>query len=335
MDEPSVLLVLSLQLEDIDALLHGSNAENPVDRSSDVAMALAAYRNELLNNKLIIEDCRMGRSIADAVRKDGAIIAAARVEEQTATRDRELACHLGGVELPKQLTSGHLSEPDIGAETLRHFSTLNSSAKRERDNREEERGGSSSKRVQALGDDGSSIPRKQCVACQEDKPKFDTLEAPCTHIYCRGCVSGFFEAATTDESLFPPRCCRQEITLKSVTMFLSAPLVRRFRSKAVELTTPNRTYCVWPTCSTFIPEECISRDKATCPACQQQTCATCKTASHEGDCPNDTALQSLLTTAAAKGWQRCYACRRIVELDLGCDHITSVSRITHSWTELS
>lgn len=327
MDELSVLLVLSLQLEDVDELVRGSKGKNPVGRPSDADTALTAYRDELLRNKMIMEDRRMGRSISDAVQRDGSTIAAVMVEEQNAAQDREVACRLGGVRVPKQITWNWFPEIEVDEEVLRRFSTINCSEDLE-DSDEEVTRASSSKLVPSR-DKGQWSPfQKQCVACQEKKHKFDTTEVPCTHTYCRGCISDLFEAAMTDESLFPPRCCRQEITLESVTTFLSAALLQRFRSKAVELKTPNRTYCVWPTCSTFIPTEMIAGDTATCPACEQKTCTICKTASHEGDCPNDTALQSLLTTAAANGWQRCYACNRMVELELGCNHMTYVSRIT-------
>ena len=324
MDELSIILVLSLQLEDVDELLIGSKGKNPVGRPSDTDIALATYRDELLRNKMMIEDRRMGRSISDAVLRDGSIITAARVEEQNAVRDREMACRLGGVKVPKQITWNDFSEKEVGEKVLDRLSTLNCLDLIEPHDEEGLRA-SSSRPVLESGKERRSIIQKQCVACQEDKPKFDTIEVPCTHTYCRGCISELFEAAITDESLFPPRCCRQEITLVSVTTFLSIALLRRFRAKAVELGTPNRTYCVWPTCSSFIPMDRISGDTATCPSCQQQTCTICKAASHEGDCPNDMALQGLLTTAAANGWQRCYACKRMVELDLGCNHMTYVS----------
>jgi hypothetical protein len=49
----------------------------------------------------------------------------------------------------------------------------------------------------------------------------------------------------------------------------------------------------------------------------------CK-ANHTGDCPEDVGLQQVLDAAQEYGWQRCYNCRRVVELDIGCNHITSV-----------
>lgn len=331
MDELTALLVLSLQLEDVNALLQGSKGKNPVGKPSDADIALSAYRAELLNNKTTIEDRRMGRSISDAVRDDGSIIATVREEERSATQDREMACRLGGVEIPKQLTLEPFLEPDVDVEVLRQLSTLNCSDKCEHDNDEEGAEGSSSKLVHGVGEETWHGPQKQCVACQDNKAKYDTLEAPCTHTYCRGCVSELFEAAITDESLYPPRCCRQDITMDSVKAFLSDALISRFTQKALELETTNRTYCVSPACSTFIPPAWISGEVGTCPMCQEATCTVCKKQSHAGDCPNDEALQGLLTTAAANGWQRCYSCRRMVELDVGCNHMTYVFCITHSY----
>lgn len=54
------------------------------------------------------------------------------------------------------------------------------------------------------------------------------------------------------------------------------------------------------------------------------TCVICKANAHTGDCPKDTALQLLFNVADHNDWQRCHACRRLVELDIGCNHMTYV-----------
>jgi hypothetical protein len=49
----------------------------------------------------------------------------------------------------------------------------------------------------------------------------------------------------------------------------------------------------------------------------------CKSAYYEGgECPADLALQAALLLAQAEGWQRCYSCQAMVELDHSCNHIT-------------
>ena len=320
MDDFSASLILSLQIADIDAILRGSKGKNPEGRPLDAEIAMAAYREELSKNQTIIEDRRMGRSISEAVGRDGAIISTTREEEQVAIRDHELACRLGGIERPKLLMPKDLRETDVDDDFVNYLATLNVSAMEPYDEHESTgEGSSSTASFRTVSESGST---KQCVACLEYTPKHDTMVVPCTHTYCRHCVSTLFAAAITDESLFPPRCCRHAITVDSVQAFLDADLVTDFKAKAVELRTPNRTYCSRPTCSAFITPDRIFGELGVCLDCGQTTCTTCKTASHEGDCPNDTALQSLLDTATANGWQRCYDCRRLVELVVGCNHMT-------------
>ena len=54
-------------------------------------------------------------------------------------------------------------------------------------------------------------------------------------------------------------------------------------------------------------------------------CAICKGALRVGNCPRDEAAQQELRLAQANGWQRCYSCRRVVELNYGCNHMSMSS----------
>jgi hypothetical protein len=105
---------------------------------------------------------------------------------------------------------------------------------------------------------------------------------------------------------------------------LAEDLVRAYEEKKVEFGTEDRVYCADPVCSAFIHVKGVGTEKATCMKCGKVTCVMCKAAAHVGDCPKDTAMQHLLATAKEEGWQRCRACRRVVELDTGCNHITYV-----------
>jgi hypothetical protein len=165
---------------------------------------------------------------------------------------------------------------------------------------------------------------RRCVACSENKPYLEVARCPCSHQYCIDCLISLFAAANKDESLFPPRCCRKPITLDIVQIFLPADVVATFREKQIECATADRTYCHEPSCSAFInPHTAIEGDCATCPACQRTTCAVCKGATHDGeDCPEDTKTKELLELAQREGWQRCRSCRRLVELNTGCYHMS-------------
>lgn len=179
-----------------------------------------------------------------------------------------------------------------------------------------------------VSDDSSSDHQTagpgHCVSCETETR--DPMTAPCGHQYCEECLATLFELAMTDESMFPPRCCRQEITLDRARSSLTSAKIDEFQSKSVELSTLDRTYCHDATCATFIPPENIDGEKATCMKCNLVTCSVCKSSAHEGDCPQDPAFEMFMTTAREAGFQACFNCKRMVELNIGCNHITYVLR---------
>jgi hypothetical protein len=167
---------------------------------------------------------------------------------------------------------------------------------------------------------------RRCEACHEQMKFYDLATVPhCRHDYCRECLDQLIRHSITDESLFPPRCCRQPIPLDNaaVRLFVSNETYNTFEEKRPELSTPNRTYCHRALCARWISPTLIRDDIATCSGCGNTTCAICKQAGHGNqDCPQDEDVQLLLRAADGSGWQRCHQCRRVVELNTGCNHIT-------------
>lgn len=162
----------------------------------------------------------------------------------------------------------------------------------------------------------------ECLACEEQLPPKDLILACCGHCYCGSCLTTAFQAAVSDESLYPPRCCANtSIPLDHATRFLDPELETTFEEKGVEFSTIDRTYCSDPTCSTFIPPASYNRDHAYCPKCWETTCVVCKAPGHEGDCPEDLELVALLRYAEERRWQRCYNCLSVVQRQDGCNHM--------------
>ena len=170
--------------------------------------------------------------------------------------------------------------------------------------------------------DGRGQEIRQCTACTDSFPSRDVVNSPCNHPYCADCIATLFEEATKHESRFPPKCCSQPIPLVLVKPYLTPASILLFERKTVEFATLNRTYCSKEDCNAFIEPTYVKDSTATCQDCYQQTCTTCKRKGHEGDCPEDRDIQILVKTAAEKGWQRCFKCRRIVERLSGCNHMT-------------
>lgn len=167
----------------------------------------------------------------------------------------------------------------------------------------------------------------QCVGCQEEHVVGTILEAPCGHSYCRACLVIMFTKTLTNESLFPPNCCQQDLPTDGFAEILPATLLVEFIAKAVEYGTSNKIYCHRQQCSAFIPKEDIYRGIAWCPKCRQATCADCKAAPHlEKDCPPDKDEEMVLSLARREGWIRCNDCNHVIEHISGCNHMSTASK---------
>ncbi|KZT10448.1 uncharacterized protein LAESUDRAFT_721807 [Laetiporus sulphureus 93-53] len=169
-----------------------------------------------------------------------------------------------------------------------------------------------------------------CVICTDPIYGIE-IRAHCGDYYDKACMLELFEAATKDESLFPPRCCRQEIMLADVSPYMTSDLLRRFNEKMKEFSTLKRVYCANPSCSRFLGEQIESSfwyfftPTYKCPesGCGTQTCTRCKakfTRMHS--CNNDEKDREVLDLGRTEGWARCPGCEQLIELNHGCFHMT-------------
>jgi hypothetical protein len=51
----------------------------------------------------------------------------------------------------------------------------------------------------------------ECVSCDDHFSAERVWQAPCSHHYCIPCLEHLHRASMTDETLYPPRCCRREM----------------------------------------------------------------------------------------------------------------------------
>ncbi|KZT06377.1 uncharacterized protein LAESUDRAFT_743524 [Laetiporus sulphureus 93-53] len=146
------------------------------------------------------------------------------------------------------------------------------------------------------------------------------IRAPCGHYWGADCLVELFRAATTDESLFPPRCCQQPFIVSEVEPHLGPELSALFNKKAIEFNTADRVYCHQPTCSSFIGAATSVASIHGC-TCWEQACGRCKEVAHPASfCSVDDT--PILALAEKEGWKRCPGCRHLVELTQGCYHMT-------------
>ncbi|KAK4549466.1 hypothetical protein LTR36_006463 [Oleoguttula mirabilis] len=88
----------------------------------------------------------------------------------------------------------------------------------------------------------------QCVACRDPHDSDHCYQVPCQHYYCDECLGDLFSRATTDESLYPPRCCRTDIPFEDISTYLPDGVRTKFERKMEELDDRARVYCRRPSC---------------------------------------------------------------------------------------
>ncbi|KAI0145435.1 hypothetical protein GGR57DRAFT_480191 [Xylariaceae sp. FL1272] len=324
-DDADLTLIVELLQQDCrDAVSAAIGKGKQIEGTkTDTQVAFDLLLEELQEVEVFSADRRMTRSIQVAIQVDGDAILRSQDEERVAEDDRSLSLSLSNKgQMPATQSHSQPSAPDdellekLASIYITGINKVESDDDANDDILDADKPETSSWAASRPG------RRRSCDACG-DRMHFEELSrAPCQHEYCRQCLGRLFQDAMIDESLFPPRCCKQPIPLDKGQIYLDTNVVRLFRQKALEFSTPNRTYCHDTGCGSFIPPSNFSGTTALCSDCNSQTCTACKCAAHDGDCPDDEQLQQVIQLAREQGWQRCQNCWGMVELDLGCNHMT-------------
>lgn len=348
MDEATARLIIELQNQDIEELLKESHEETTEQASIDHDLALSIYKTELSDRATILGDRRMARSICLANLRDGATITAQRALEQQTVDDRSAAARMVNL-LPPPVPANHRAQVNVEEQSVHLIPQQEQPAGPKQSCDTSESGGSKNGNSQFLQDPIDeriarllqeetlrileATPKIECVACTDSFVTAHLVKLPCQHHYCKECVPRFFENAIQHEGSWPPRCRNQRIPMIDVRRFLSNDLRARYAVKSLEWSTSNRTYGHEVTCSTFVPPDTIEDTCATCPICGRNTCTSCKRPQHDGACVEDQGLAQVRGLATENRWQRCYSCRRYVELNTGRNHITYVVLSFHIRSE--
>ncbi|KAI0651652.1 hypothetical protein C8Q79DRAFT_1004927 [Trametes meyenii] len=165
-----------------------------------------------------------------------------------------------------------------------------------------------------------SPPLESCTVCGDDICG-TVVRLKCGHTFDADCIQEMFKKASTDESLFPPKCCQGAVALSEVEPHLPHAFVEHYNKKAIEFSTPDRVYCHVPTCASFLGPAADAPATLRCAECAAGTCACCKEQTHPGVPCHFAAEDAVLDLGKEHGWQRCPACRHLVELSIGCYHI--------------
>ena len=325
-DEDLVLMLQLLRQDSREALSAATRKGKQLQGTeTDSQLAFNLFQEELQKAETISADRRMTRSMQNAIQVDGDVLQQSQSEEQIAEDDHNLSLSLANGEtgLPARPSSAQNSMHDDELIEALEYLYVKGIGDTDSDNDSTTTADQAEGSASASSRQGNwTRRRRQCDACIDRKHFTELYKAPCQHEYCRDCLAHLFQDAMVDESLFPPRCCKQHMPLEKCRFYLNSDIPSQFREKALEFSTPDRTYCHNTNCGSFIPPTNCAHTTATCSKCHSETCTMCKGALHGGDCPNDEQLQQVLQLAREQGWQRCQSCSGMVELNIGCNHMT-------------
>lgn len=335
-------LIAQVTLEDINELENGRKRKGKEGAPlTDEEIAFQLYAEEAHTILNYVQDYYMAQSIALAIHTDSRLLKALEDEEVVANEDREYALALSQGREPPPRTfrspPATITAPQPArAPTTAPASTLANplsllSFPRSYQSRNE---GSSSTEVKpmVLFSGRSSAPKAstsshaskavECTICG-DEIRGTIIKAPCgTCSYDTSCLKELYTRATMDESLFPPRCCQKPFELVDVQTHLGLTLTREFKKKAIEFSTPNRVYCHQPHCSKFLGPVTKTIRFIQCSNCLSSTCSSCKQKYHYPLPCTTTQDAEVIALGDRNGWKRCPSCHQLIELSVGCYHMT-------------
>lgn len=236
LDQLTAELIVLIQLENACSYSETSKGKSRDPTDEELAFHLQKEQLEAVSHAL--KDRRIAMSFAAAVQADGRILAETQVEEESASEDRLVARQCMNGEHLVPLDNFEPKTAGLDDETLEKLEILYVSGVKGYYNWKDEGSETGHAESSTWAARRSHQPRSrmvQCVACEDNTEFFNVAWVPCQHEYCRPCLEALFKASITDESLFPPRCCRQPINLSMARIFLKSELVHLYEKKGLSL----------------------------------------------------------------------------------------------------
>lgn len=324
------IAALSLQLEELDIREKIKKGKYSAANVPDVETAFENYHDELQAQLQFWEDLKFAHSIANAVNTDGPAIAEILTAEAAAHENRQLVMRMSDAQSQVGAPAAQLHAPtEYAASTVENddiFDRLSIVHGFDDDN--SDKAGPS---LPYVKDQTSTLGRLaskafQCVACTDSFRLAEVTQLQCGDQFCSACLKVFIMRGVLDHdlALLPPRCCGTPVHRSVIASLLNDEEMDNFVTAEEEKATDNNIYCSNESCGRFFDPKHILAGSADCPRCGAGTCAICRSAAHDNDCPEDPAIQETLALGIQNKWQRCYSCHAVVAIETGCNHVTYV-----------
>ncbi|CAN9435911.1 unnamed protein product [Alternaria alternata] len=249
------LAALTLQLEELGVYSEAKKGKHPIDQPPDIDVAYSKFQIELQAYEDFLADQKLAQSIGAAVHSDSVVIEDLTSQDFQAREDRRFALELSNndpeIEAPPLSMHDHLRgevhdwmstvSGNIAAASVVGFSD------------DETEAGPAMSYVERQADTIKKLSTEfKCCTCYDRFPRASMVTAKCGDRYCVDCMKGLFMRSTKDETLYPPRCCKQNIPLDLIARHMEPSELATFELAIVEYATRKKTYCSNHDCATFI-----------------------------------------------------------------------------------
>ncbi|KAG7086026.1 hypothetical protein E1B28_003548 [Marasmius oreades] len=317
MDDLDCLLIAQLHLQDVQIITDGRKGKSKEHTPlTDEELAFQIQADILNDHLLALSDKRFAESLNNAVESDLHLVETIGTVEQAAEDDHRYAIALSHSQpLPEKTAAQRIVE-DSEALNEQPGMIMNSVQ------------GDDESVTIASGSTVSGTISRRNVACAICTDNFDSRRVfhaqACGHFYCVECLVNLIRACIGDESLYPLRCCRQNLSVPDILPRLDLDVRRSFEVKTLEYDVEpnNRLYCSNPVCSAFLGSTAGDKRTVSCSSCKAAVCTGCKKQEHAGGCTENEGLLQVQALAREQRWPTCPGCNAIIELHHGCYHMT-------------
>ncbi|KAK6350562.1 hypothetical protein TWF718_003752 [Orbilia javanica] len=159
-----------------------------------------------------------------------------------------------------------------------------------------------------------------CNICSETYQSYAVFTLKCGHRYCVECLRNHILHAFNQPGSELPRCCGEALPLTFAGEVLMENELDQLMDRRDAQESSKQVSCV--DCKKDLLQGSIKDNSAYCIDCAKFTCVHCGKDLHNGICPEDKETAMLLETAKDQGWSKCGKCNQLVELTVGCFHMT-------------
>ncbi|KAK6534867.1 hypothetical protein TWF281_006166 [Arthrobotrys megalospora] len=159
-----------------------------------------------------------------------------------------------------------------------------------------------------------------CNICNETYQNYAVFTLKCNHRYCVECLRDHILHAFSQPGSELPRCCGEALPLTYAGEVLMENELNQLMDRRDAQESSKQISCV--DCKKDLLQGSIKDNSAYCVDCSKFTCVHCGKELHDGICPEDKDMAMLLETAKNEGWSKCGKCNHLVELTVGCFHMT-------------